>query len=261
MVSYWPTTLVTYIIFFVWGFYSLEYKTFRLRDYWGDYNPIQRTRPAIIVSNHVSYFDIFLMLLIPENPSFLSKEGVKNIPIIGFFAKMHQTLFFARENKDERDKIIDLIKQRVQLAEEGKVNPMVIFPEGTTANGRGLMKFKKGPFALEKPLLLYSIFYNSDFLPCLNLMPVPVSLFITFSLFVNKATFFKFDEAIDPYWILKKHGKEPGQEGNWEIIADEVKKLMCFAFDFEQDELSFKEKSEFECKVQGLTYDQYFSRQ
>ena len=35
---------------------------------------------------------------------------------------------------------------------------------------------------------------------------------------------------------------------------------MCFAFGFESDELSFRDKSKFEMEVQGLTEDEYFGR-
>ena len=235
------------------GFYRIRYKTFKLTDYWTDYKPICTNKPGIIVSNHVSFFDMYMYLLVPENPSFLSKHSVKNLPVIGFFAKMHQTIFFNRKDKSERDRVLDIIGERVALAEQGKISPMVIFPEGTTENGRGLMKFKKGPFALEKPFIVYSLFYDSDFIPCLNLIDVPNSFFIFFSSFIHRITYYRIDQPIDPLYILKKNGRQPGEPDNWEVIARETKDLMSFAFGFEQDELSFKDKSDFECHVQGLS--------
>jgi len=43
---------------------------------------------------------------------------------------------------------MEKIQQRVNDYNEGKnVNPLLIFPEGTTSNGRGLLKFKIGAFA------------------------------------------------------------------------------------------------------------------
>lgn len=87
-----------------------------------------------------------MYLLLRENPGFLSKAVVKNVPLIGFYAKMHQCIFFSRKDSEERENILEVLEERVKMAEKGKINPIIIFPEGTTSNGRGLLKFKKGPF-------------------------------------------------------------------------------------------------------------------
>lgn len=58
-------------------------------------------------------------------------------------------LFISQENKnkDERKNALELIKERQIQAEEGKKNPLVIYPEGGTTNGEYIIKFKKGAFA------------------------------------------------------------------------------------------------------------------
>lgn len=95
--SYWITTILSRMIFFVWGFYSIKIKEFNITDIWTDYQPIQNTEVGpIIVSNHTSYFDMWVYLMIRENPAFLSKSSVAKIPVVGFFAKMHQTVFLNR---------------------------------------------------------------------------------------------------------------------------------------------------------------------
>jgi hypothetical protein len=73
-------------------------------------------------------------------------------------------------------------------------------------------------------------------------------------------TFMRFKEPIDPLWILQKNGRNPGQEGNWEIIANEIKQLMCFAFGLINDESSFQDKCAFDCEVQNLTLEQLMKR-
>lgn len=229
-------------------------KEFDIYDFWADYKPIQDVSNApLIISNHTSYFDIWLYLLIKESPGFLSKFSVKSVPIIGFYAKMHQTIFFNRSDPEQKKKSLKLIKERVELAKEGKINPILIFPEGTTTNGRGMMKFKKGAFEMEKPIKVFSLYYESRFIPCLNLLRGIHSVLIVYSLFINKVSFFKFKQPIDPLWILKKHGRKPGMEGNWKIVAKEIKDLMCFAFGFVNDDMSFKEKCRFDCDVQGIS--------
>jgi len=57
-------------------------------------------------------------------------------------------LFISQENKnkEERKNVLEMIKARQILAEEGKKNPLVIFPEGACTNGEYVIKFKKGAF-------------------------------------------------------------------------------------------------------------------
>lgn len=78
------------------------------------------------------------------------------------------------------------------MAEQGKISPIIVFPEGTTSNGRGLMKFKKGPFVIERPFKVYSLYYNSDFIPCYNLVDILSVIFIFLSSWVNRITYYKF---------------------------------------------------------------------
>jgi 1-acyl-sn-glycerol-3-phosphate acyltransferase len=57
-------------------------------------------------------------------------------------------LFISRDTKivEERKNMIETIRTRQILAEEGKQNPLTIFPEGGTTNGEYIIKFKKGAF-------------------------------------------------------------------------------------------------------------------
>ena len=182
------------------------------------------------------------------------------MPVVGFFAKMQQCIFFDRKNEEERKNVQNIINQRILDAEKGLYQPLLIFPEGTTTNGRAMMKFKRGAFELEKPFYVYSLYYHSKFVPCLNMIKPAPSNFIMLSLLSNNITYMKFSEPIDPLWIIKKHGRKPGQEGNWEIIAKEVKELMCFAFGLENDDMTFMEKCKFDCASQGITMEQLYAR-
>ena len=78
------------------------------------------------------------------------------------------------------------IAQKVEQVEQGLMQPMVIFPEGTTTNGKGMMKSKKGVFLLEKPFWVYGLMYDSDFVPCLDMIKPLPSFFIMYSSPVNR---------------------------------------------------------------------------
>ena len=68
------------------------------------------------------------------------------------------------DKKDERDKVVRIVKERQILAESSlDYNPMGIFPEGSVSNGRQVLPFKRGAFEALlsiKPLALQYEFDN-----------------------------------------------------------------------------------------------------
>ncbi|MCV4266781.1 lysophospholipid acyltransferase family protein [Pseudomonas capsici] len=92
------------------------------------------TQPMLWVSNHVSWTDIPLLgMLAPL--SFLSKAEVRTWPVAGWLALKAGTLFIRRGSGDSR------LIQRQMCSHLQHGTPLVIFPEGTTTDGRGLRTF------------------------------------------------------------------------------------------------------------------------
>ncbi|MDF2642015.1 MAG: glycerol acyltransferase [Pseudomonas sp.] len=92
------------------------------------------TRPMLWVANHVSWTDIALLgMLAPL--SFLSKAEVRTWPVAGWLALKAGTLFIRRGSGDSRL----LQKQMSSHLQQG--NALMIFPEGTTTDGRNLRTF------------------------------------------------------------------------------------------------------------------------
>lgn len=91
-------------------------------------------RPMLWVSNHVSWTDIPLLgMLVPL--SFLSKAEVRHWPVAGWLAEKAGTLFIRRGGGDGQ-------RLREQISEQlGQARPLLIFPEGTTTDGRQLRTF------------------------------------------------------------------------------------------------------------------------
>ncbi|BBH47879.1 lysophospholipid acyltransferase family protein [Pseudomonas sp. KU43P] len=91
-------------------------------------------RPMLWVSNHVSWTDIPLLgMLLPL--SFLSKAEVRHWPLAGWLAEKAGTLFIRRGGGDSQ-------RLREQIGEQlGHGRPLLIFPEGTTTDGRQLRTF------------------------------------------------------------------------------------------------------------------------
>lgn len=90
--------------------------------------------PMLWVSNHVSWTDIPLLgMLAPL--SFLSKAEVRTWPVAGWLALKAGTLFIRRGSGDSK-----LIQKQMGQHLLGK-HSLVIFPEGTTTDGRSLRTF------------------------------------------------------------------------------------------------------------------------
>jgi len=127
--------------------YTIDYKKWLGPDWKPSYEP-----KCTIVSNHINWIDILVMMSV-DNPSFIAKVGIKRYPGINKIAIAMQCLFLDRTGtKEERLAMLELIRERQALIVEGKMPPLLIYPEGCTTNGRFLITFKKGAFASLLPV-------------------------------------------------------------------------------------------------------------
>lgn len=107
--------------------------------------------PYVILANHISYLDIFLMFsILPQNEFlFLGKGELLKYPIIG--------TYFRRLNIPvHRGNSMKAARSVVRAAQEAKKGwSIAIFPEGGIPNENPKMKgFKSGAFKLAKNLSL-----------------------------------------------------------------------------------------------------------
>ena len=106
-----------------------------------------RRRPAIIISNHQTEFDIALLgKLMPQHCSITAKTSLKHIPLLGWFMAVSGTLFIDRANRKTAIKAFDGVAEEVRE----KKHSVWIFPEGTRSytDTPTLLPFKKGAFHL-----------------------------------------------------------------------------------------------------------------
>jgi 1-acyl-sn-glycerol-3-phosphate acyltransferase len=104
---------------------------------------IDPSRYYIIMSNHQSYFDIFLLLFLPVFVHWLAKKELFRIPIFGMILKWMGSIEVDRE---DRVKGYWSIKQAVEKIKGGAT--VLIFPEGTRSATGELLPFHKGGFSL-----------------------------------------------------------------------------------------------------------------
>ena len=90
---------------------------------------------GLIVSNHVSFIDIFAINAVMP-ASFVSKDEVRRWPLIGWLAMKTDTVFMERGSRSAAQ------KTRENLAGHLRVGTRVaLFPEGTTSRGEGVLPF------------------------------------------------------------------------------------------------------------------------
>ncbi|MCX8011904.1 MAG: 1-acyl-sn-glycerol-3-phosphate acyltransferase [Desulfobacterota bacterium] len=104
---------------------------------------IDPSRSYIIMSNHQSYFDIFVLLFLPVFIHWLAKKELFRIPIFGMILKWIGSIEVDRE---DRVKGYGSIKKAVEKIKNGAT--VLIFPEGTRSPTDELLPFHKGGFSL-----------------------------------------------------------------------------------------------------------------
>ncbi|MFT6497010.1 MAG: 1-acyl-sn-glycerol-3-phosphate acyltransferase [Alphaproteobacteria bacterium] len=98
-------------------------------------------RPGLIVSNHGSWVDIFLLGSLGEL-SFIAKVEVSKWPFISLMAKLQKTIFVNRKRPNQLKSIIGEINKRLHNEK------IVLFPEGTSSNGNLVLPFKSSLFGI-----------------------------------------------------------------------------------------------------------------
>lgn len=100
-------------------------------------------RPYVVVANHESYADIFLISLFPWEMKWLSKDTMFKIPFMGWMMQMAGDIRLVRGSRDSAAGAI--LSCRDRLANRVSV---MIFPEGTRSKTWEMLPFKDGAFRL-----------------------------------------------------------------------------------------------------------------
>jgi 1-acyl-sn-glycerol-3-phosphate acyltransferase len=96
--------------------------------------PIPRT--GLLVSNHLSYLDILVLSALTP-AVFVAKREVKHWPVFGWFAILGGTLFVDR---GKRTQVGELSRALRAVLDQGAL--VVLFPEGTSSDGKTVLPFK-----------------------------------------------------------------------------------------------------------------------
>jgi 1-acyl-sn-glycerol-3-phosphate acyltransferase len=122
--------------------------------------PLSEITRGLIVANHISWLDVFLMSsVLPMR--FVAKSEVRHWPLIGFLCARAQTIFI------ERNKRSDTVRTNLQAVETLRAgNCMAIFPEGTTTDGSHVGHFHASllqpAIDAQAPIYPIAIYYHDE---------------------------------------------------------------------------------------------------
>jgi len=128
-------------------------------------NNIKKGTSYVVISNHRSYYDIFLIYgWLGIDIKWIMKKELAKIPGLGFGSKKVGHIFLDRSNSRVALETLNEAKKRLVNG-----TSVVIFPEGTRSTTGVLGSFKKGAFKLAidlgLPILPVSITGTGDIWP------------------------------------------------------------------------------------------------
>ncbi|KAK9274316.1 hypothetical protein L1049_019130 [Liquidambar formosana] len=134
----WVTRLCTRCILFAFGYHWIKRKG----------RPAPREIAPIVVSNHVSYIEpIFFFYEL--FPTIVASESHDSLPFVGTIIRAMQVIYVNRFLPSSRKYAVQEIKRKASCDRFPRV---LLFPEGTTTNGRVLISFQLGAFIHGYPI-------------------------------------------------------------------------------------------------------------
>ena len=104
-------------------------------------------RDVLLVANHVSWLDI-LILAGASGARFVAKDEVAGWPVLGFLAGLNRTVYVSRSRRADVRAQADQMRSAI-----GDGQPVALFAEGTTGDGRTLLPFRASLLAALSPPL------------------------------------------------------------------------------------------------------------
>lgn len=120
--------------------------------------PVPETgRGAMVVANHISWLDIFVMHSW-EPSRFVAKSEIRDWPLIGWLCAQTGTLFIERGRKRDAHRVLHDITDCMLQGDR-----VCVFPEGTTTDGADVLPFHanlmQAPISAGLPVLPVALRY------------------------------------------------------------------------------------------------------
>lgn len=100
-------------------------------------------RPYVVVANHLSLVDPFLLSSLPWDMQWVGKESLFKVPVVGWIMRLGGDISLRRGSGESVRAMFDECRRSL----DGGLSVM-LFPEGTRSTTSGVQPFKDGAFDL-----------------------------------------------------------------------------------------------------------------
>ena len=121
-----------------WAFHRAACRIFGLRV---EVSGTPAPGRTVFVANHLSHLDVMVLGSLLQ-ASFVAKDEIDGWPVLGWLTRLQQSVFVSRDPRAAHEVTAAL---RAAL-EAGR--SLVLFPEGTSSDGRKVLPFKSSAFVL-----------------------------------------------------------------------------------------------------------------
>lgn len=212
---------------------------------------------ASIVSNHISWLDIALLMK-ETGCGFIASSAVKSFFMVGTVCSWIGSIYVDRTSKDDRNNSLLKLQEKLSnIYNEKDSSNLAIFPEGTTTNGTCILPFKKGAFCQMypvKPIIIKTDVINRislamDIIEMLNhiiiicCVPYYIVELRVLPVFNPDNSYFK---SIYIKNIKEKIKSKTNKHiEDWEVYADSVRQCIIKYGNFENGSSGYSDKREF----------------
>ena len=232
--------------------YEDVYRKYLGEDY--EFNPDEKY--SLIISNHTGFYDIIMNMAL-HSCGFLSKEETKDIFLVGTISKGINCLFVKRESKEDRERIFVELEKRQKDFYEGRIlSPLCLFPEGTTTNGKYILKFKRGAFYSLLPIKPQIILLdnNLNYSVAIGVGSAIMNYFRSLCYFGCKINLCELPVIKPTEYMFEKYS-HLGEE-KWEIFAEVTRKIMCEIGGLTPSDKTFRDSKRYENSLYKGVYEE-----
>ena len=254
IISKW-TTLVLKLNCIKVNRITLNYEDIYKKYLGDDYDFNQDEKYSLIVSNHTGFYDIIMNMAI-HKCGFLSKEETKKYFLVGTISIGLNCLFVKRESKEDRERIFIELEKRQKDFYEGKLlTPICLFPEGTTTNGKYILKFKKGAFYSLLPIKPQIILLgnNLDYSCAIGVGSAAFNYFRSLCYFGCQINLCELPVIKPTEYMFEKYAYLGNEK--WEIFAEVTRKIMCEIGGLTPSDKTFRDSKRYENSLIKGSYE------
>ena len=207
------------------------------KKYLGEDYDFSQKDYSLYISNHLGYLEIAAYMK-EYGVSYLITFELLKAPAVGAALMELGSFFVDREDEKSRKQSLDiLVKRQEDYYNKKSFVKTLVFPEGTTTNGKYLATFKRGCFVSLLPLKPLIVLPYEGFICSTNRFFFFVRTICTFSIKIPYAEL----PVIKPTSFMFEKYKMEGKE-KWEIFANVVHKIYLEIGGFKETDIRFRDR-------------------